>query len=317
MKRGEFSVDTVVLEFDEALRRSRDMAAAVAAVNVLTNIIKKSNASTVMELEKELSTTADKLQRGNPSDISVRTACDLFLRYVGRAKDVPDFDTLKKTLIERGTQFAHTSIHARQVIAKFGSRFIGRGVTVLVHGFSRVVQCILEQSAHMKKEVNVVVTEGRPHNSGKDMADFLSDLKIPCTVVSDTGVAYIMRRVDMVLVGASGVTENGGILSRLGTYQVALCAKALNKPFYVATESYKFSRLYPLNQYDVPKQETPVDFGPLYPEGINVVNPTRDFTPPELISLLFTDLGILTPAAVSDELIQMYSDGDRHREKMG
>lgn len=114
----------------------------------------------------------------------------------------------------------------------------------------------------------------------------------------------------MVLVGAAGVTENGGVLSRLGTYQVALCAKCLNKPFYVATESYKFSRLYPLNQYDVPSQEQFADIGPLFPTSSRIVNPARDFTPPNLISLLFTDLGILTPAAVSDELIQMYSDRD-------
>ncbi len=54
--------------------------------------------------------------------------------------------------------------------------------------------------------------------------------------------------VDMVLVGAEGVVENGGVINKLGTYQIALCASALGKPFYVAAESYKFARLYPLNQ---------------------------------------------------------------------
>jgi translation initiation factor eIF-2B subunit alpha len=51
-----------------------------------------------------------------------------------------------------------------------------------------------------------------------------------------------------VLLGAEGVVENGGVINKLGTYQIALCAKALNKPFYVAAESYKFARLYPLSQ---------------------------------------------------------------------
>jgi translation initiation factor 2B subunit (eIF-2B alpha/beta/delta family) len=58
----------------------------------------------------------------------------------------------------------------------------------------------------------------------------------------------MLCRVDLVLVGAEGVVENGGVINKLGTYQIALCAKALNKPFYVAAESYKFARLYPLNQ---------------------------------------------------------------------
>lgn len=40
--------------------------------------------------------------------------------------------------------------------------------------------------------------------------------------------------------------------------------------------------------------------------GVQVDNPSRDYTPPSCISLLVTDLGVLTPAAVSDELIQLY-----------
>ena len=47
------------------------------------------------------------------------------------------------------------------------------------------------------------------------------------------------------------MVENGGIISRMGTYQIALLAKAAGKPFYVAAESHKFVRLYPLGQYDL------------------------------------------------------------------
>ena len=43
----------------------------------------------------------------------------------------------------------------------------------------------------------------------------------------------------MVLVGAEGVVENGGVINKLGTYQLSLCAHAHGIPFYVAAESYK------------------------------------------------------------------------------
>lgn len=46
-------------------------------------------------------------------------------------------------------------------------------------------------------------------------------------------------RVDLVLLGAEGVVENGGVINKLGTYQIALAAAAHNTPFYVAAESYK------------------------------------------------------------------------------
>lgn len=113
--------------------------------------------------------------------------------------------------------------------------------------------------------------------------------------------------MDLVLVGAEAVAENGGVINKLGTFQIAIVAKAHSVPVYVAAESYKFARLYPLSQHDLPLERKQLDFGPLLPTGVLIDNPSRDFTPPAYISLLFTDLGVLTPAAVSDELIQLYS----------
>lgn len=83
-------------------------------------------------------------------------------------------------------------------------------------------------------------------------------------------------------------------------------AKAFGKPFYVAAESYKFARLFPLNQRDLPAETKAVEFAQAVPEAVTILNPSRDYTPPHLITMLFTDLGVLTPSAVSDELIQLY-----------
>ena len=188
-----------------------------------------------------------------------------------------------------------------------------------------------------------------------------------------------MDQVDLCLVGAEGVMENGGIINKLGTYQIALVAKALKRPFYVAVESYKFARMYPLAQRDikdmcmcatydcnqgikageqsprivmsistpppVPPSRSPKRsplHGSMSPRNssnttlpstpstpgagttatrrvrslssssvtsaghFEHLNLTIDFTPAEYITLLFTDLGVLTPAAVSDELIRLY-----------
>jgi translation initiation factor eIF-2B subunit alpha len=106
--------------------------------------------------------------------------------------------------------------------------------------------------------------------------------------------------------------ENGGIVNKLGTYQIAVVAKALKKPFYVAVESYKFSRMYPLNQRDAAEMcriyvtHAAVASVDAVAAATTLHHPTIDFTPAEYITLLFTDLGVLTPAAVSDELIKLY-----------
>lgn len=75
---------------------------------------------------------------------------------------------------------------------------------------------------------------------------------IPCTVVLDSAVGYVMERVDMVLLGCEAVVESGALVSSVGTYQVALIAKAMQKPVYALAESYKFLRHYPLSQTDLP-----------------------------------------------------------------
>ncbi|KIY99635.1 Translation initiation factor eIF-2B subunit alpha [Monoraphidium neglectum] len=305
---GSINDAAVVKEFADGLSRSPDMAVAVAAIRALTSVIKNSGAQTMMGLEKELKDAAAALQRCNPTSISLKAGCELFLRYTTRtsALEMEDFAAAKARLIERGNRFADISIRARQAIAELGARFIRNGSTLLTHGRSRVVLALLQRAVSQGINFSVVVTEGRPDGTGQSMARALDELGVPVTMVLDSGVAYALERVDMVLVGGEGVVENGGVINKLGTYQIALCAKALNKPFYVAAESYKFARLYPLNQQDLPVEHKPVDVGPLLPRSVAVDNPSRDYTPPQYISLLVTDLGVLTPAAVSDELIQLY-----------
>ena len=71
------------------------------------------------------------------------------------------------------------------------------------------------------------------------MSNELSKLDIPVKLLLDSAVAYSMDEVDMVFVGADGVVESGGIINMMGTYQIALVAHSMNKPVYVAAESYK------------------------------------------------------------------------------
>lgn len=87
--------------------------------------------------------------------------------------------------------------------------------------------------------MHVVTSEGRPDNTGAKVAKELLASGIPVTLILDSGVGFIMEKVDMLLVGAEGVVESGGIINYIGTFQAALVARSMNKPVYVAAESYK------------------------------------------------------------------------------
>lgn len=289
---------------------------------------------------------------GGRSHIALTSGCDLFLKYITRAfLETPDFQECITNIVLRGQRFSDISLAARDRIATLGVQFIRPGMTVLTHGWSSVVSTLLNEAAQ-ETHFEVIILEGRPDASGaKAASQMYAKAGIPTTIVLDSAMAYVMEKVDMVIVGAEGVVENGGIINKIGTYAVAIAAKEHKKPFYVAAESFKFARLFPLNQSDLPNigenirqklsfvdtacwiatggavgmnpspsggdnsgdsEEQQQNDKSNIPGLINVSkevkvdNPLCDYTPAKYITLLFTDLGVLTPSAVSDELIKLY-----------
>lgn len=86
------------------------------------------------------------------------------------------------------------------------------------------------------------------------MMNEMESAGIDCTLILDAAIGYVMESVDFVMVGAEAVVESGGIVNRVGSFTMALCAREMKKPFYVLAESFKFTRLYPLNQRDLPDE---------------------------------------------------------------
>lgn len=328
------------------------MATPVAAIKALLGVVERSNATTMMELQDELKRAREIIMNDfyttntNNSNnkttsrnmISLASGCDLFLKYATRTfLEHGDFAATRDQVLERGQRFAGISLAARDRIANVAADFIQEGQTVLTHGWSRVVAAILLKAAETK-HFDIIILEGRPDAAGVKAAKLYAshESKIPTTVVLDSAMGHVIELVDVVLVGAEAVVENGGFVNKIGSYALAMCAKAHGKPFYVASESYKFARLYPLNQEDLPAMGNyghvkfvdtttkTIDKGDdrdneqteqcisssatlvHLPVNVGVENSRSDYTPGDFITNFFTDLGVLTPSAISDELIQLY-----------
>ncbi|NXM38897.1 EI2BA factor, partial [Gymnorhina tibicen] len=298
--------------FRAQLRDDPDVASAVAAIRALLGFLKQDRGETIQGLRNSLRDAIDTLSRVD-SSVAVSSGGELFLRFISLTSlEYSDYSKCKEIMIERGEIFLTKVSLSRNKIAKLCHPFIRDGARILTHAYSRVVLRVLEAAVESKKRFSVYVTESQPDQAGQvfinlqTMAEALRKLNIPVTVILDAAVGYIMEKVDLVLVGAEGVVESGGIINKIGTNQIAVCAKAQNKPFYVVAESFKFVRLFPLNQQDVPdrfkyKADT-LETG----QNLTEEHPWIDYTSPSLITLLFTDLGVLTPSAVSDELIKLY-----------
>ncbi|XP_041095843.1 translation initiation factor eIF-2B subunit alpha-like [Polyodon spathula] len=298
--------EELVEYFKSQMHKNTDVASGVAAIRTLLEFLKRDKGETILGLRENLTKAIDKLTSVD-SSVAVSSGGELFLRFISLASlEHPDLSECKKVMIVRGELFLKKISLSRDKVAKLCHTFIKDGAIILTHSYSRVVLRVLEKAAAAKKRFTVFVTESQPDAAGQHMADALRKLNVPVTLILDAAVGYVVEKVDLVIVGAEGVVESGGIINKIGTYQLAVCSKAHNKPFYAVAESFKFVRLFPLNQQDVPdkfkyKADTLKKSNNLAEE-----HPMIDYTPPSLITLLFTDLGVLTPSAVSDELIKLY-----------
>lgn len=291
--------------FTAIMQQDSEVSAGIAAICTLLKFLEHDKSETIQELVSKLKTAVEVMRRTDCSVTAVVSGSELFLRFITLATlDFSTFSDCKKIMLDRGEIFLKKLQEARGKVGKLASSFIVDGSRVLTHSKSRVVLKAFKEAASANKRFEVFVTKSSPDSSGEEMAKNVRDLGIRCTVILDSAVGYVMEQVDMVMVGAEGVVESGGIINKVGSYSMALCAREMKKPFYVLTESFKFSRLFPLNQRDLPNEfkyrSSTLD------KDLRDEHPMVDYTPPANISLLFTDIGILTPSAVSDELIKLY-----------
>ena len=239
----------------------------VAAIEALIELLVQSRAETVAETLDLIKTQSDYLKSQVPNPISL-AGTDLFQRYMIsslKPSSAGSFDTVRQHLLSNGRLFVTRAKAGREMIAACGQHFVRDGSVVLTHGGSRVVGTLLGKAAEVSKsggnvrfKVIYVMNEARVSES-KAVVSSLREKGVPVATISEGAVAYSMGKVDLVIVGAEGVVENGGVISRLGTYQIAL-VKAAGKPFYVAAESHKFVRLYPLGQYDLDIDQQVIEF---------------------------------------------------------
>jgi translation initiation factor eIF-2B subunit alpha len=194
----------------------------VAAIQALTEFIGTSQASTMSEFITEVDCATAQLRAHTNCCISVSAGCELFTRFVTRtaSESTEDFSTFRHKLVDKIRSFGERSLRCREKIAELAMDFIQDNTTILIHSYSRVVMMLLFRAAAMNRRFTVFVTEARPTSRGFKAVQALQEHGIPATAILDAAVGYYIEKVDLVLVGAEGVVENGGIINQVLHYNV-------------------------------------------------------------------------------------------------
>ena len=196
-------------------------------------------------------------------------------------------------------------------IGRFGAPLIGPGQGVLTHcnagGLATAdygtALAVIFAAFEGGTPLRVFADETRPLLQGARLTAWeLQRRGIPVTLICDNMAAQVMkeRKIDLVVVGADRIAANGDTANKIGTYGVALLARAHGIPFYVAAPSSTFDQsledgsAIPIEQRD-PREITHGFGRATAPEGVDVYNPAFDVTPAELIDGIITERGIIRP----------------------
>lgn len=273
------TVSSLVATYNRLLSEDEDLSMPVAAIEALIELVSHITTTlTVHETTDIIMAHIAYLRSSVPNPIPPFAGAELFrmtllntlrqeTRDDGSGGAGPtriassrhlSFDEMRNYLVRNIGSFARQAKAARAAIADVGARYVTGGSTVMTTGGSRCVKQLLLRAAdrrireHGHPDFRVIyVMDGSP-----DSAPAVAALRERGVAVAEVDVASMahamkMGKVDCVLAGAEAVCQRGGVLSRMGTYQLALLAKELKKDFYVVTETHKFAMICPLDQADI------------------------------------------------------------------
>jgi len=261
------------------------------------------------ELRRAVRAATAHLRTSRPTAVNLFWALDRIDAVLDGAGDNPR-GVLDRALAEAHALAAEDRATCRE-IGRHGAELLAPGQGVLTHcnagglataDYGTALAVIF--SAHEQgKAPQVYADETRPLLQGSRLTAWeLQRRGVPVTLICDSMAAQVMKegRIQAVVVGADRIAANGDTANKIGTYGVALLAKAHGIPFYVAAPSSTFDltlsdgSLIPIEQRD-PREVTHGLGRQTAPDGVAVYNPAFDVTPAALISGLITECGVIRP----------------------
>ncbi len=254
------------------------------------------------------------LRRGAGRIRSTRpTAVNLFWavqRMLDRAERMHDEGAtlagLKEGMLEEARAIQREDIEANMAIGRYGNSLVRDGDVILTHCNAGALATagygtsygVIRAAWESGKDIRVIATQTAPLYQGARLTIWeLTRDGIPATLITDSMAAYAMGNegVTKVMVGADRILLNGSVANKIGTLGLAVIAKHVGIPFYVAAPLSTVdpkSRSIPIESRAPEEVRTFLGKVRMTVEDVPVLNPAFDVTPPRLVSAIITERGI-------------------------
>ena len=254
---------------------------------------------------------ADKvLRRARPTAVNLSWALERMRARVSAGQG-DGAAPLRERALAEAHAIAKEDIAVNRAIGRHGLELLPQGATALHHcntgglatvGYGTALGVI--RAAHEAgRGVSVLVGETRPRLQGARLTCWeLRQLGVPHKLIVDGAAAFYLRRGEAAccLVGCDRVATNGDVANKIGTYSLALAARAHGVPFYVAAPCSSVDLTAACGEeieieWREDEEVAVVGGERVAPEGTEVGNPAFDVTPGELVSAFITERGVVWP----------------------
>ncbi len=266
------------------------------------------------DFNRKLTAVTDHLASSRPTAVNLFWALERMKKIAEGMAAADPADVVTRLLSEaRAIETEDREMCA--AIGRFGAELMPDDGGVLTHcnagGLATAgdgtALAVLFAAAGAGKKIHVFADETRPLLQGARLTSWeCQQRNVPVTVICDSMAALVMRekKVHAVVTGADRIAANGDAANKVGTYSVAVLARAHGIPFYVAAPSSTFDmslesgNLIPIEERA--RDEISHGFGKqTVPDGVDVWNPAFDVTPAELIAGIITERGVISSVSTA------------------
>lgn len=160
---------------------------------------------------------------------------------------------------------------------------------VTISNSSMIKEIIQHNSRNIKM---ISLLESRPNLEAIDLAKYLKDAGIPCTIYVDASTFYASQETDFCLVGSDSILGDYSLIHKTGTFPLAMSMHHFNKKVYSTGIDLKFERSYTMSNYPRFMEHSSMEITNL---GFQARNIYFDITPPRYITSYITEKGFIDP----------------------
>jgi methylthioribose-1-phosphate isomerase len=254
---------------------------------------------------------ANYLASSRPTAVNLFWALDRMKGVAERMRSTASPGDVLKALLAEARTIHEEDRRVCRAIGRYGAELLPSEAGVLTHcnagGLATAdygtALAVLSTAQEQGKRPHVFVDETRPLLQGARLTAWeLAQRGIKATLICDSMAAQVMRegRVQAVITRADRIAANGDTANKIGTYALAVLARAHEIPFYVAAPTSTFDLTLP-DGSGIPieqrsREEITHGFGrQTAPDGVEVYNPAFDVTPAKFLAAIITERGVIRP----------------------